>query len=97
MTLEACTRCRNAVDRCFCMGGPRIAVRTGPWEDDGSSRSRPWRTLDDLENPRWDDAQKCHDWRNHVPPFVRSVWPAFNHAQRERLAEWAQVLAEAEP
>jgi len=26
------------------------------------------------DNPCFDKAHKCHDWRNHIPDEIRSVW-----------------------
>lgn len=27
-----------------------------------------------VENPCWEDRQKVHDWRNHVPDAMRRWW-----------------------
>lgn len=27
-----------------------------------------------LESPKWSEAAKVHDWRNHVPACVRDSW-----------------------
>ncbi len=27
-----------------------------------------------VEDPKWSEARKCHDWRNHVPEVVKEVW-----------------------
>jgi hypothetical protein len=48
------------------------------------------------DNPQWDQAEKVHDWRNHVPDFVRTIWPSFTAEQRYALAKWADDLASAE-
>lgn len=47
----------------------------------------------DPQDPKWDEADKVHDWRNHVPDVIRAIWPSFNADQRIALATWANDLA----
>jgi hypothetical protein len=30
--------------------------------------------LRELECPEWDNKQKCHDWKNHVPEVIENSW-----------------------
>lgn len=47
-------------------------------------------------NPEWDKATEVHDWRNHVPENVQSIWSTFKIEQRMALVEWAESLASRE-
>lgn len=29
---------------------------------------------DELNDPQWERASPCHDWRNHVPEILRRHW-----------------------
>lgn len=49
-----------------------------------------------LSHPDWANADKVHDWRNHVPEAVRAIWETFTPEQREALVSWAEELASAE-
>ncbi|KOX53825.1 hypothetical protein ADL19_14700 [Streptomyces purpurogeneiscleroticus] len=46
--------------------------------------------------PRWSEAGKVHDWRNHVPDEIRSMWSTFTPSQINELVDWAQDLASKE-
>lgn len=41
--------------------------------------------LEPLENPQWRDARKVHDWRNHIPETMQSIW--------DRLSMEARIVA----
>lgn len=47
-------------------------------------------------NPEWAMTTKVHDWRNHVPFEIRSIWETFSMDQRKALYEWANCLASME-
>lgn len=44
-------------------------------------------------DPRWSEATKVHDWRNHVPERIQELWSTFTDEQRIALVEWADELA----
>jgi len=44
-------------------------------------------------NPKWDEAGRVHDWRNHVPDEVKEIWVTFTDAQKRALFAWAEELA----
>ena len=46
--------------------------------------------------PKWNEAGKVHDWRNHVPPDIRKMWGSFMVVQRYALVAWADELASNE-
>lgn len=50
----------------------------------------------DLLYPKWGEAGKCHDWRNHVPEEVKAIWSTFTPAQLLALYAWADGLADSE-
>lgn len=52
--------------------------------------------LASIANPRWAEATKVHDWRNHVPEEVQDLWPTFSEAQKRALYRWADNLASNE-
>lgn len=31
-------------------------------------------TMRDIENPKWEETGRVHDWRNHVPSWFEEVW-----------------------
>jgi hypothetical protein len=47
-------------------------------------------------NPEWDKAGRVHDWRNYVPPPVRTMWGAFTEIQKIEIVNWAENLASCE-
>lgn len=56
----------------------------------------PARALKGYENPDWVKTSKCHDWKNHVPDTVQTMWHTFTSTQQELLFKWAEGLADAE-
>lgn len=53
-------------------------------------------TLASLEDPRFEAAERVHDWRNHVGDAVRSIWNTLDIEQRAAIAIDAAYLAYAE-
>lgn len=51
---------------------------------------------DDYGLPLWDEGGRVHDWHNHVPDEVQEIWHTFTDEQRQRLAAWAEALADQE-
>ncbi len=52
--------------------------------------------LEQAETPKWESAEKVHDWRNHVPDSIRAIWATFSKEQREAIVVWAADLASEE-
>ncbi len=50
----------------------------------------------DWESPRWIEAGKVHEWKNHVPGMVRTIWHTFSISQKMVLAEAYNELASNE-
>lgn len=50
----------------------------------------------DLENTRFDNAEKIHDWRNHVGENTKQIWPTLDLEQRAAIALDAEDQASAE-
>lgn len=50
----------------------------------------------DWNEPEWENARKCHDWKNHVTAEVQSMWATFTEAQQVALARQAQDAADSE-
>lgn len=46
--------------------------------------------------PDWGSAEKCHEWKNHVPADVADMWATFTEPQRFALFLWAHELASRE-
>lgn len=46
--------------------------------------------------PKWDEAGKAHDWRNHIGKEVQQMWDTFTDAQKQALARAAEELADRE-
>jgi hypothetical protein len=51
---------------------------------------------DDWRHPQWQNAQKVHDWRNHVCQEVRDAWLTFTPYQRAIVAANAKHEADNE-
>jgi len=51
---------------------------------------------DNYADPDWLEDRRIHNWRNHVPEYVRAIWLTFPDNQRQHLAAWAEELARAE-
>ncbi len=49
-----------------------------------------------IGNPEWEKAEKCHDWRNHVPSCIREAWEDMNTMGRLAVVLLASELANAE-
>lgn len=47
-------------------------------------------------NPIWEDAEKCHDWRNHIPLHIKEIWYTFSSVQKLALYLWTSDLADKE-
>lgn len=39
----------------------------------------------DLNDPRWADAGRVHDWRNHIHSRIQAIWDTFTAEQRAAL------------
>lgn len=50
-------------------------------------------TPDDAQSPRWDLANRVHDWRNYVSAEVQAMWHTFTPEQRAALARNADEIA----
>lgn len=48
------------------------------------------------DDPRWNEAARAHDWRNHVGAGARALWVTFTPEQRLELARDAEELAREE-
>lgn len=48
------------------------------------------------KNPKWRSGGRIHNWHNHVPDGVRTIWDSFNDNQKFALYHWAENLASAE-
>lgn len=44
-------------------------------------------------NPKWDLADRVHDWRNYINEDMRAVWDTFTPTQKRILAENAEEIA----
>lgn len=49
-----------------------------------------------LGTPDWKNARRVHDWRNHVPVAVRTIWESFSEEQKLTLFDWAEKLSDQE-
>lgn len=47
-------------------------------------------------DPKWDEAGRVHDWRNHVGENVKAIWHTFTDEQKLALAEDADERASNE-
>lgn len=50
----------------------------------------------DCFNPRWDETEKVHDWKNYVHFELRNLWHTFNEKQKQLIANNAQIIADDE-
>lgn len=46
--------------------------------------------------PDWKAGGRVHNWRNHVGPAMRALWPELDVFAREAMASDAQARADAE-
>jgi len=49
-----------------------------------------------VDDPKWDEAGKTHDWRNHVGDNVKALWSTLTTAQRLAIALDAESDADCE-
>lgn len=49
-----------------------------------------------IENPRFEDAGKIHDWRNYVPRKIKKVWDLLDNEARVVAFYLAQLEADRE-
>jgi len=52
--------------------------------------------LNNIDDDTFDHAQKCNDWRNHVPDEVADVWNHLSRPERALVALVADHAASAE-
>lgn len=50
----------------------------------------------DIENPCFETAGKCHDWRNHIPYEWQKNWFVFTERERQIIAVMAETAADKE-
>jgi len=53
-------------------------------------------TPKDWENPKWEDAERVHEWKNYVSAEVRGMWDTFTPEQKQALARSAEECASRE-
>lgn len=44
------------------------------FHDDGMPRDDDHAMIILFDNPRFENAGKCHDWRNHIPEEIQNGW-----------------------
>lgn len=49
-----------------------------------------------MEDPRWDEAGRVHDWRNYVPEAVKGAWAWLTPTGRTAVYLTADACADAE-
>lgn len=47
-------------------------------------------------DPRWEEATRVHDWRNHIGGRIKGMWETFTQEQKFALVEDADERASAE-
>lgn len=57
--------------------------------------SEEW-VLDAINDPRWAEVGKVHDWRNHLSEDIKNNWNTFSSEQRRWLYNMADSLASGE-
>lgn len=50
----------------------------------------------DVENPKWEEAGRVHDWRNYAGDTLRRIWPSFTIEQKYAVALSLQDAADNE-
>lgn len=50
----------------------------------------------DLNNPRFEESGKCHDWRNHVPAEWKKDWNTFTVREKLIIIVMATMQADKE-
>ena len=54
------------------------------------------KALGNINNDAFENIQKCHDWRNHVPTEVADVWKDLSQLERALVALVADHAASSE-
>lgn len=49
-----------------------------------------------LTEPDFEDTEKCHDWRNHVPGELQRIWSRLSQEARAAVFVCAQGAADSE-
>jgi hypothetical protein len=49
-----------------------------------------------IDNPKWDEAGRVHDWRNYIPDVVKVIWDHLSVETRLMAAYMAEVQANRE-
>ena len=52
--------------------------------------------LEYINNPRWDDTTRVHDWRNYVPENVRCAWLELSEFARAAIIHITDEMANRE-
>ena len=52
--------------------------------------------LNNIDDDTFENAQKCHDWRNHVPTGIIDVWKHLSGTERALVALVADHADSAE-
>lgn len=52
--------------------------------------------LDNLDSPEFSNADRVHDWRNHVPNELQDLWSELSMETRLAIAFMAEELANSE-
>ena len=47
-------------------------------------------------NPKFEDAERVHDWRNYVSENLRAIWGTFTDDQKYIIAESFDRIADRE-
>lgn len=47
-------------------------------------------------NPKWDEADRVHDWRNYISEELRAIWDTFTPEQKRAIAKSADEQASRE-
>ena len=50
----------------------------------------------DIQNPKWEETGRVHDWRNYISVRVRAIWHTFTDEQKEALYLQAENMADNE-
>jgi hypothetical protein len=69
-----------------------MQVALGPEEE----RKVPEDCPPDWAVPAWAEAEKVHDWRNHIGEEIQAMWHTFAPFQKQALATDAQYHANEE-
>lgn len=61
----------------------------------------PYVQVDDYEiadyaEPKWDEYERVHGWRNYVNEELRRIWPTFSDEQKLAVARNARDIASQE-